>query len=98
MIHENEAIWFVHLEYEPPLPLRFQRTANLGAEVTGGKTGSHATGHGETYWDKLAEVIKLGYMPVSIAKEIGRLDDKWMQPDTSKLDASITRGDYKLRS
>lgn len=98
MIQENEAIWFVHLGYDPPLPLRFQRTVNLGAEVIGGKTGFHETGHGETYWDKLIEVIKLGYIPVSVAKETGQLDSKWTEPDISKLDESIAKGDYKLWS
>jgi len=40
MIRENEVIWFVHLGYDPPLPLRLQRTSGFGAEVVGGKTGS----------------------------------------------------------
>lgn len=98
MIHENETVWFVHLGYDPPLPLRFQRIANLGAKVTGGKTGSHETGHGESYWDKLAEIIRLGYIPVSVAKEIEQLGANWIEPDTSNLDEAITRGDYKLRN
>lgn len=98
MIRENETIWFVHLGYDPPLPLRFRRTVNLGAEVIGGKTGTHVTGHGETYWDKLVEVIKLGYVPVSVAQETRQMDASWMEPDASNLDEAITRGDYKLRS
>ena len=97
MIHENEVIWFVHLGYDPPLPLRFRRTVNLGAEVKGGKTGSHETSHGETYWEKLVEVVNLGYVPISVAKEIGRLDDTWMEPDEKKLDEAIKRGSYQLR-
>jgi len=97
MIHENEIIWFVHLGYDPPLPLRFKRTSNLGACVTGGKTGSHKTGHGETYWDKLVEIIRLGYLPDSVAKETGQIDNNWTEPDASRLDETITRGEYKLR-
>jgi hypothetical protein len=96
MINENETIWFVHLGYAPPLPLRFQRMANLGAAVTGGKNGSHETGHGETYWDKFVEVIRQGYIPVSVAREIGKIDKKWTEPDASKLDEMVASGIYKL--
>lgn len=97
MIRENETIWFVHLGYDPPLPLRLHRTSGFGAEVLGGKTGSHATGHGETYWDKISEIIKLGYVPVSVAQELGQLDGNWFPPNTKTLDTEILKGEYRLR-
>ena len=97
MIKENEIIWFVHLKYIPPLPLRFRRTKNFGAEIIGGKTRSHSTGHGETYWDKFTEIIKLGYIPVDIAKELGNLDNDWEIPDIKILDEFIGNGKYRLK-
>jgi hypothetical protein len=97
MIRENEVIWFVHLGYDPPLPLRLQRTSGFGAEVVGGKTGSHVIGHGETYWDKLTEIIKLGYMPVSVVQELGQLDDNWIPPNIETLDFEISNEKYRLR-
>ena len=90
-------MWFVHPGFEPPLPLKIERTAGLGARIIGGKTGSHLTGHGETYWDKLVEVIKLGFVPVDVAKELGCLSDDWTPPDTERLDYTIKEGFYVLK-
>ncbi len=62
--------------------------------MIGGKTGSHQTAHGENYWDKVVEVIKLGYVPVDVAKEIKRLDLNWKPPDETTLDQKIEEGLY----
>jgi len=94
MISKETEIWFVHLGFEPPLPLKIERTSDLGARVIGGKTGSHRTGHGENYWDKVVEVIKLGYVPVDVAKDIKRLDLNWTPPDETTLDRTIEAGFY----
>ena len=96
MLEKEQSFWLVHVGYEPPLPLQFERTG-LGAAITGGKTGSHRTGHGETYWGKFVEVIKLGYIPVEVAKEIGVLGSGWSPPDPQTLDIEIQRGAYQLR-
>lgn len=94
MISKEWAIWFVHLSFQPPLPLNIQRSGGLSAVVTGGTTGSHRTGHGETYWDKLVEVIKLGFLPVDVAKELGLLPKDWTAPDPATLDENIRNGVY----
>lgn len=96
-ISEINDIWFVHLGFEPPLPLKFERTAGLGAQIRGGKTGSHMTGHGETYWDKFAEIIRLGFIPADIAKELGYISIDWAPPDTENLDNQIREGFYVLK-
>lgn len=93
----DREIWFIHLNYDPPLPLRFQRTQGLGARVTGGKSGSHFTGHGETYWDKLVEIVRLGYVPATVAKEIRVLEEAWTPPNPEELDERIQRGDFELK-
>jgi hypothetical protein len=98
MISQESQIWFVHFGFEPPLPLKIERTGDLGAQVIGGKTGSHRTGHGENYWDKVVEVINLGYVPVDVAKDIKRLDVNWKPPDETTLDQRISTGSYRKKS
>lgn len=97
MIAHDKEMWFVHLGYDPPLPLKIERIVDLGASVVGGKTGSHRTGHGETYWDKFVEIIKLGFMPVDVAKDLRKLSEDWTPPDESKLDKEIKGGIYRLK-
>ena len=97
MIFDDDIIWFVHLGYEPPLPLRLKRLNVRGAEVVGGKSGSHITGHGESYWDKIVEIVKYGYIPVNVAKDIGLLDASWNPPNIKSLDKLVSRGVFQLR-
>ena len=62
--------------------------------MIGGKAGSHRTGHGENYWEKVVEVIKLGYVPVDVAKDIKRLDLNWTPLYEATLDQKIEAGFY----
>lgn len=97
MMPKNTDLWFVHCNYDPPLPLKLERDSSLGARVVGGKTGTHYTGHGETYWDKFREIISLGFVPSEVAKEIKAIGDGWSPPEEKALDERIARGDYKLK-
>jgi hypothetical protein len=97
MISNEKEIWFVHLGFQPPLPLKIERNNGLGANVIGSKTGSHLTGHGETYWDIIVEVIKLGYIPVDVAREIKQLQEDWVPPEIGTLDKKIKDGFYSLK-
>jgi hypothetical protein len=97
VILQDSQIWFVHFGFEPPLPLKIERTNDLGAKVIGGRTGSHRTGHGENYWDKVVEVIRLGYVPVDVAKDIKRLDLNWTPPDEATLDQRIGAGFHRKK-
>ena len=71
----GKLYWLVHLESTPPVTLGFVRDKRGGAFIIGGKTGSHATGHGESYWKKLKETIAMGYTPVDVAKDLGTLPE-----------------------
>lgn len=88
--------WFVHLGYSPPLPLKLEIKPDHSAKVIGGTSGTHATGHGENYWDKIAEVIRLGYMPVSAAQDLGCLPLDWSPPNEDELDYQIKEGFYSM--
>ena len=97
MIPFEKQIWFVHLGYEPPLPLKVEILPNHAARVIGGKSGSHMTGHGESYWEKIVEVIRLGFVPSEVAKDLGFLRPDWTPPDEGQLDNKIKGGSYLLK-
>lgn len=97
MLEVKESGWFVHLRYDPPLPLKITREDGRSARVVGGKSGSHRTGHGETYWDKIVEIIGQGYVPVPVAKDLRMIDTAWQPPSESTLDERIRAGEYRFR-
>jgi len=97
MIPIEKQVWFVHPGYEPPLPVKIEILPNHAARVTGGKSGSHMTGHRESYWDKIGEIIRLGFVPSEVAKDLGFLNPDWTPPDERQLDNEIKRGAYLLK-
>jgi len=93
MISDGDSVDLVHLGFEPPILLRFTRVGS-GASIEGGKTGSHTTGHGESYWDKFKELIALGYIPVDDALNLNLLPDGCALPsakDWAELISSSKR-------
>lgn len=93
----EKQIWFVHPGYEPPLPVKVEILSNHATRVIGGKSGSHMTGHGESYWDKIRELIRLGFVPSEVAKDLEFLRPDWAPPDEHQLDNEIKRGAYTLK-
>jgi hypothetical protein len=97
MFSKMNQMWFVHPGYTPPWPLKIEVLPNHAARVTGYKFGSYVTGHGEHYWDKISEVIRMGFVPVDIAKDLNLLDIDWEPPDERDLDCKIKECFYKLK-
>lgn len=60
-----------------------------GVFIIGGETGSHYSGHSETWKEKWDEYINQNYMPVSSAIEQGVLNDCWTPPEINKDDQEI---------
>ena len=89
MISDEQSIDLVHPGFDPPVPLRFSRLGS-GASIEGGRTGSHQTGHGETYWNKFKEMIDLGYIPVEDATSLNLLPEGWEMPDREQWDELIS--------
>ena len=85
LIEPKKVYWFVEPE-SPLTPLGFIRDGR-GAFVIGGKTGSHLTGHAETWWDKLLLIGSLGYIPVELAIKRGVISEDWTPPQPSDQDA-----------
>jgi hypothetical protein len=89
LIEPKKVYWFI--EPDGPLtPLGFIR-AGRGAFVIGGKTGSHLTGHVETWWDKLLLIGSLGYIPVELAIGRGLIPENWAPPRLSEKDVLMLR-------
>jgi hypothetical protein len=63
-------MWFVHLGSEPPLPPTLERTAGLGGSSFRRQNWIISDGTWENLWDKIIEIIKLGFIPVDAAKEV----------------------------
>lgn len=85
----GKLYWFVHLQSSPPVTLGFIREKRGGAIIIGGKTGSHLTGHDETYWKKLKEVIAMGYTPVDVARDLRMLPEGWSPPELTPRDKEL---------
>jgi hypothetical protein len=94
MISDGHCIDLVHPGFDPPVPLRFSRRGT-GASIQGGITGSHHTGHGESYWNKFKEVIALGYIPIEDAISLGLLPQGWKAPDIQEWDKMIAASKRK---
>jgi hypothetical protein len=77
---EAECVhYFVHPR-PPVVALGFVRERSGGARILGGRTGSHHTGHGESWWDKFVEIISLGYIPLDVARQRGIIGSDWLPP------------------
>jgi hypothetical protein len=88
---KNKLIWFIHGR-DTTISLAFIRMPNNGAIVIRGKTGSHKTGHGESYWDKMKEIISLSYIPVEVARDLNLLLPDWSEPKLSSEDKILIDG------
>jgi hypothetical protein len=78
-IEINRPYYFIHPR-APIVTLVFVRLPSGGAQVCGGPTGSHGTGHGESWWEKLHELVGLGYIPIDVARERGIISAEWKPP------------------
>ena len=81
--------WFVHPSTVPPTPLGFIRNNRGGALLIAGLTGSHCTGHKDTWWDKFQLLIADGYIPLEIAQARGLISPAWLPPALDNTDHVI---------
>src|SRR5258706_12796720 len=81
--------WFVHPSAVPPVPLGFIRTNGRGALLIGGLTGSHMTGHKDTWKDKDQLLISDGYVPIQAAQAQGLISMGWKPPVPNDTDVAV---------
>jgi hypothetical protein len=84
--------WLIYPAREPLIALGFVRVNKGGALIIGGKTGTHFTGHGESYWKKFTEIISLGYIPVEVAQDLKILPLNWQPPQLSSSERDFILG------
>ncbi len=91
-IEPGELIWFVHPKHGAKSALGFIRDHRSGAYVYGGHTGSHYTGHGERWTQKLELIESLGYLPLTDARSQGVVPDDWRPPEgEARCDVVVRR-------
>jgi hypothetical protein len=83
--------WFVDPSTTPPTSVGYIRDHRGGAFVIGGRTGSHYTGHAESWWDKLVLFASAGYVPADVAIRTEILPKDWAPPQVSDKDAELVR-------
>jgi hypothetical protein len=81
--------WFVHPDTDPPCPLGIIRTHGGGALVIGGRTGSHMTGHGESYSKKM--IVDSGYIDLTNAINRNIVSASWSPPTLDDQDAYLVK-------
>ena len=91
IVEPRSLSWFVHPSGVPPVPLGYIRDNRGGALVIAGKTGSHYTGHGESWWAKLSEIAALGYIPVELASRQHLISADWSPPALDDKDSLLVR-------
>lgn len=85
----NEISWLIKNGDDSINVVGFLRDHKDGVFIIGGETGSHYSGHSETWKEKWDEYINQNYMPVSSAIEQGVLNDGWTPPEINKDDQEI---------
>ena len=88
LVEPRKLCWLVDAS---STPLGFIRDNRGGAFIVGGATGSHHTGHGESWWDKLCEIGRLGYVPVELAVKRSLVLSDWSPPELSEKDAHLVK-------
>ena len=77
---EPERIYYFIHPRAPIATLAFIRERAGGARILGGRSGSHRTGHGESWWDAFSKIVALGYIPLDVARERGIVATDWQPP------------------
>jgi hypothetical protein len=65
------------------------RDGEAGCFILGGPTGSHYTGHGESWESKWKQLLKDGYIEVATAIAEGKLPKDWQPPKISRRDQEL---------
>ena len=81
----GQLIWFIKEESKNKFrSLAFVRTSKGGALIIGGSTGTHFTGHGESWKKKLEMVLTEGFISFDEAQRRGMIQTPLIFPDLTK--------------
>jgi hypothetical protein len=86
-----EVRWLIHKVHGTAFPVAFVRAHKGGAYVFGGPSGSHLTGHRESWREKWDLLEKEGYVSLEVAHKLGLIPPDWRPPDDlANKDSVIT--------
>lgn len=85
----NEICWLIKKENTSINTIGFLRNHKDGFFIIGGETGSHFSGHSETWQRKWEGYLTEGYIPVNIAIEKGIIKGDWKPLKISKNDQDV---------
>ena len=89
LVEPGRLCWFIDRSSPSSAPLAFIRDHRGGAYVVGGPTGSHYTGHAESWWDKLSLIASSGYIPVELAMQKKIIPPDWAAPSMADKEAQL---------
>lgn len=84
-----KIFWLVKIKQNQKIVLGLLRDKYDGCFIIGGPTGSHYTGHGESWKSKWKEYLNKGYIDVDLAKKNQLLPLNWFPPKITQKDQSI---------
>ena len=85
----NEILWLVKNKNGLISVVGFLRDHHDGVFIIEGETGSHYSGHGETWKNKWDKYITENYIPRNLALEKGLISNDWKPPLINKEDQKI---------
>jgi hypothetical protein len=96
---KGNLYWFISLKDNKQNAIGFLRGAMGKALIIGGPTGSHMTGHQESWRDFLLKIRSQGYIEESEAKKQGIISDAWQPPSLSLADYELVKIEqsFKIR-
>lgn len=88
----GELVWLIHPQHGLKNILGFVRDHHGRAYIFGGHTGSHYTGHGESWGKKMAMLEDQGYLSLQEARSGGWVPENWQPPiDEAEKDVIIAK-------
>ena len=85
----NEIFWLIRKVNDSINVVGFLRDHKNGVFVIGGETGSHYSGHSESWEKKWDEYLKQNYITKQLAVEKGLINKDWKSPRISAQDQEI---------
>lgn len=82
----SEISWLFKKERGKLIVVGFLRDHKDDCFIIGGATGSHYSGHAETWQDKWNKYIEQGYITQDVAIKNGIIKDAWRPPSIKQED------------
>lgn len=92
---KTKISWLLKKGGDRTIIVGFLRDQSQGCFIIGGPTGSHYTGHGESWESKWKNYMREGYIDADSAKRNRILSSNWNPPMIKKKDQVIINKIFK---